>query len=291
MKELVIISGKGGTGKTSVVSSFASLAKNAVFADCDVDAADLHLILEPEIKKRELFTGGKIAHIDSDKCTSCGICRDLCRFDAISEDFVVDEISCEGCGLCVWNCPVDAIAFEPTISGEWFISETRYGPMVHAKLGIANENSGKLVTLVRKEAKEIATKENLDLILVDGPPGIGCPVIASIGSADMLLVVAEPSLSAIHDMKQVLDLARHFKVPATACVNKYDINPELTASIESYCKEQSIPFLGKIPYDLQVTQAQMAGKSTVEFADGKLKESLSSLWERVLETLTGGNQS
>ncbi|GAG12547.1 unnamed protein product, partial [marine sediment metagenome] len=216
MKELVVISGKGGTGKTSIVAAFASLVKNAVFADCDVDAADLHLVLEPKIMQKSDFSGGKRAAIVAEKCSGCGKCQELCRFDAIhlngegnnvvDKTFTVDSIACEGCKVCVEFCPVDAIEFNDCINGQWFISDTRFGPMVHAKLGIAEENSGKLVTLIRKEAKRIATEEEKDLIIIDGSPGIGCPVIASITGAELVLIITEPTLSGKHDLGRVADL-------------------------------------------------------------------------------------
>jgi len=285
VKELVVISGKGGTGKTSLVASFAALAKNAVLADCDVDAADLHLILAPKVKHQDTFTGGKIARIDPDLCTACGICREVCRYDAITPDYVVEEISCEGCGVCVWSCPENAIAFEPRDSGKWFISETRHGPMVHARLGIAEENSGKLVALVRREAKKLAENKGKDLIIVDGPPGVGCPVISSVTGADFVLVVTEPTVSGIHDLQRVVQLAKHFNITAAACVNKYDLNPEMATEIVSYCDKNDIPVLGKIPFDPQFTQAQMVGQSVVEYGNGKLSESIRTLWERVQQEL------
>ena len=279
MKELVIISGKGGTGKTSITAAFASLAENIVLADCDVDAADLHLLLAPVIKKQEEFIGGKVARIDPEMCTSCSQCRDVCRFEAITPDFQVDEISCEGCGVCVWNCPAEAITFEPRISGNWFISDTHRSPMVHAKLGIAQENSGKLVTLVRKQARKLAEERKAELLLVDGPPGTGCPVIASIGGADILLVVTEPTLSAIHDMKRVLQLAKHFQVDALVCINRCDLNPELSRAIERFCRENHIPLAGKIKFSRNVTKAQIQGKSIIEFNNCTMKNDFINLWE------------
>jgi MinD superfamily P-loop ATPase len=281
MKELVIISGKGGTGKTSITGAFASLGEKMVLADCDVDAADLHLLLEPSIIRQEEFTGGKIARIDAEICTSCGQCRDLCRFEAITADFRVDEVSCEGCGVCVWNCPVDAISFEPRTSGTWFVSETRRGPMVYAKLGIAQENSGKLVTLVRRQARQLAEERKAELLLVDGPPGTGCPVIASIGGADMLLIIAEPSLSAIHDMKRVIQLAEHFQVKALVCINKCDLNPELSQTIVRFCQQHGLPVAGEIKFSRAVTKAQIQGKSVIEFEDSSLKNDLITLWGNV----------
>ncbi|MCD6166483.1 ATP-binding protein [bacterium] len=285
VKELVIISGKGGTGKTSITAAFAALAENQVIADCDVDAADLHLILEPEVKYREDFRGGRTASIDKNLCTQCGKCIEVCRFDAISKDFVVDNISCEGCGVCVYFCPVKAIDFPERIVGEWFISETRFGPMVHAKLGIAQENSGKLVTTVRRNAGLIAEKENKDLIIIDGAPGVGCPVIASIGGADCVLIVTEPTLSGVHDMKRVVELANHFNIKTAACVNKFDLNPQITEQIETYCVANGVDFMGKIHFDHVVTKAMVQKKSVVEYSDGVVAREIKDVWENVKNVL------
>ena len=284
-KELVIISGKGGTGKTSLTAAFAALAENQVMSDCDVDAADLHLILEPEVKYREDFHGGKTASIDRNLCTQCGKCIEVCRFDAISEDFVVDDISCEGCGVCVYFCPVEAIDFPESLSGEWFISETRFGPMVHAKLGIAQENSGKLVTTVRRNAGLIAEKEGRDLIIVDGAPGIGCPVIASIGGADCVLVVTEPTLSGIHDMERVIKLTTHFNLKTLVCVNKFDLNPQMTEQIETYCTSSGVNFVGKIHFDQVITEAMVQRKSVIEYSDGVVAKEIREIWQNVREIL------
>ena len=234
MKEVVILSGKGGTGKTSIVGSFAALAQNKVLADCDVDAADLHLLLSPSIKQENEFWSGQVAFIDEEKCTQCGLCQDVCRFDAI-DDFKIDPISCEGCGFCSHICPVEAITMKESLSGRWFISDTKYGPLVHARLGIAQENSGKLVALVRQHAKQIAERDGLDYIISDGPPGIGCPVISSLSGANLALLVTEPTLSGIHDLERVLGVCRHFDIPALVCVNKYDLNTDNTRQIEDYC--------------------------------------------------------
>jgi len=283
MKELVIISGKGGTGKTSITASFAALAKNKIMADCDVDAADLHLILQPEIKHREDFYGGKIAYINNDVCTECGKCREVCQFDAISENYIVDEISCEGCSVCVAFCPVDAIDFKNHLNGEWFISETRFGPMVHAKLGVAEENSGKLVSLVRQQAKLLAEEKEMDYVLIDGAPGVGCPVISSITGADAVLIVTEPTLSGLHDLERVGALsADHFGIPTFVCVNKYDLNSEMTDRIETFCRNKNIQFVGKIPYDNVVTEAMVQSKSVVEFSDGAVAKEIQNMWEKLV---------
>ena len=265
MKELVIISGKGGTGKTSIISAFASLAESKVLCDADVDAADLHLIMAPQVKERHDFDSGNTAKIDPDKCTECDLCRDLCRWDAISEDYVVDKMECEGCGVCYYFCPEKAITFPINTCGEWFISDTRFGPMAHASLGLAEENSGKLVALIRKEGRELAEKKNLDLLLTDGPPGVGCPVIASMGGASAVLIVAEPTVSGKHDMERVSELAAFFKVPAMLCVNKFDINPEMGEAIEAFAKEKNIKILGRVPFDPAFTYAMVEGKTIFEF--------------------------
>lgn len=281
MKELTIISGKGGTGKTSVVASFAALAENIVLADADVDAADLHLILAPEIKHEEDFKGGRTAQIDLETCTECGECLERCQFNAISPDFVVNRIDCEGCGVCVHFCPVEAIDFPQNICGRWYISDTRFGPMVHARLGIAEENSGLLVSLVRNQARVLAEDRGLDTIVVDGPPGIGCPVIASITGTSAVLIVTEPTLSGLHDLERVGGLAAHFKIPTLACVNKFDLNEEISDRIADYCARNHIELVGRIPYDTAVTYAMVAGKSIVEFSDGKVSDAIKEIWRKV----------
>ena len=289
MKELVVCSGKGGTGKTSVVASFAALAAKSVVVDCDVDAADLHLILEPRVKHHQQFYGGKEAVIRQDDCMGCGTCYDLCRYSAIEASYspdgactyTVDPLACEGCGVCVHFCPEQAIDFPEVTSGEWFISQTRNGPMVHARLGIAAENSGKLVTLVRKEARQLAMQRDLDLLLVDGPPGIGCPVIASLSGADMAFVVAEPTLSGMHDLKRVADLARHFGVPVFVCINKSDINNAMTDRISEYCQGERLTVVGKIPFDPQVTQAQLESIAVVERDSSPAAEAIKNIWGKI----------
>ncbi|MDY6953765.1 MAG: ATP-binding protein [Thermodesulfobacteriota bacterium] len=281
MKEITIISGKGGTGKTSVVASFAALAEKKVMADADVDAADLHLILAPEIRHEEDFKGGRIAMIDPDKCTECGECLNRCQFNAISPEFVVNKIDCEGCGVCVHFCPVEAIDFPQSICGKWYISESKFGPMVHARLGIAEENSGLLVSLVRNQAKVLAEDRGLDTVIVDGPPGIGCPVIASITGTSLVLIVTEPTLSGLHDLERVGGLAAHFKIPTLACINKFDLNEEMSERVRDYCAKNQIELVGHIPYDTEVTRAMVAGQSIVEFSNGKVSEAVKEIWHRV----------
>ena len=290
MKELVVISGKGGTGKTSIVASFASLAKNAVFADCDVDAADLHLILSPQVKQTKDFSGGRQAFIVSEKCVGCGKCKALCKFGAINysvqKGYSVDSISCEGCKVCVEFCSFGAIEFNDVINGQWFISDTRFGTLVHAKLGIAQENSGKLVSLIRKEAKRIAQEQNNDLIIIDGSPGIGCPVIASITGADLVVLVTEPTMSAQHDLERVIELIGHFKIPVVVCINKFDINTKKAKEIETKLNSKGINVSAMIPYDNVATKAQIAGQSIVEYTNDGITENIKSLWQAILNVLT-----
>jgi MinD superfamily P-loop ATPase len=286
MKELIVISGKGGTGKTSLMAAFASLAKNKVLCDADVDAADLHLIMDPEVRKRHDFQSGHTAVIDQDKCTDCGVCLDLCRWDAISNDFEVNPIECEGCGVCVHFCPEKAIDFPENTCGEWYISDTRLGPMVHARLGIAEENSGKLVTLVRQEARKLGEERNLELILSDGPPGVGCPVIASIGGASAVLIVTEPSVSGQHDMVRVAQLADHFRVPAMICVNKFDLNLELTRDIENFAKEKGLSCLGRIPFDPIFINAMVQAQTIFEYnTESKVGQAIKEIWRRLADRM------
>ncbi len=293
MKELVVISGKGGTGKTSIVAAFAALAGRKVLADCDVDAADLHLILSPTIVRRETFVAGHEAVIRGDDCFGCGSCVDVCRYGAIlpagnggrDTQYTIDPLACEGCGVCVRACPLEAIDFPERACGEWYVSDTRHGPLVHARLGIAAENSGKLVTLVRRAARGIAEERGLDLIIVDGPPGIGCPVIASVTGASLVLVVTEPTLSGAHDLNRVAELTRHFKIPTVLCINKWDLNPVLARQMEHESMQCGIRVVGRISYDPSVTKAQIAGQSLVEFQDGDLAQEFNDLWRSVHELL------
>jgi len=278
MKQLTIISGKGGTGKTSITAAFASLAKDTVFADCDVDAADLHLILKPNIKKTIEFYGLKIASIDMEKCIDCKKCYESCKFGAINEDIKLNKESCEGCGVCSFVCPVNAINMVDRKSGYAYISETRFGPMSHAILKTAEEASGKLVTVVRNNAKDIAEEKKMDLILIDGPPGIGCPVIASITGVDLVLIVTEPTLSGIHDLKRIYDVACHFKIPAVVCINKYDVNLENSEKIEEHCKNKDIPVVGRLPYDVSMTRAMVDEKSIIEYSNSNLSDEIKKMW-------------
>ncbi len=283
MKQIVVISGKGGTGKSIIAGSFASLAKNKVMADCDVDAADLHLLLHPIVKETHEFKGGKIAFIDNTRCTQCGKCQEACRFEAIV-DFKVDPISCEGCGVCFHICPERAVKMEENLSGRWFISETRYGPFIHAKLGIAEESSGKLVTIVRQNAKRIGEKENRDFVIIDGPPGIGCPVIASLAGVDLALIVTEPTLSGIHDLKRIIGVTHHFDTRSVVCINKHDLNSIVTRRIEEYCQENGIELVGKVSFDISVIEALVRGLPVVEYSENHLTDEIKNLWGKVCES-------
>ncbi len=295
MKELVVISGKGGAGKTSVVAGFAALAEKKVLADCDVDAADLHLVLRPRVEETHDFQGGKRARVLADQCVGCGRCEEVCRFHAVRAAAEppqgrrglreIDPIACEGCGVCAWNCPADAIAFEPVVNGQWFISSTRFGPMVHAKLGVAEENTGKLVTLVRAQAQRIARREGADLVLIDGSPGIGCPVIASIAGASLALAVTEPTVSGLHDLRRVCELTAHFQIPTVVCINKCDLNAEVAERIRREAAEVGAKVVGQVRYDPAVTQAQLAEQSLIEFG-GPAAEDVRALWENVQRELT-----
>ncbi len=285
MRELVVLSGKGGTGKTSLTGAFASFSKKRVLCDADVDAADLHLLMSPEIKQKTDFMGGSLAIIDQDKCSQCGKCIELCRFNAISEEFIVDPIDCEGCGVCVDFCPEVAIDFPIQKCGELYISETRFGDMAHARLGIAEENSGKLVTFVRTEARKVAETKGFDLILTDGPPGVGCSVIASVTGATAVLIVTEPTVSGLHDLERAVKLVNQFRVPIMICINKYDLNLNQTRIIEEFAKKKKITIAGKIPFNSAFTKAMVLGKTVFEY-DSKSEVALAvrSLWDTIMES-------
>ncbi|MGO8878872.1 MAG: ATP-binding protein [Desulfomonilaceae bacterium] len=281
MKEITVISGKGGTGKTSITASFAFLAKNRVLADCDVDAADLHILAQPEIIHQEDFFGGEKAVIDHDKCSLCGICKENCRYSAISASFVVDHTTCEGCALCHYLCPEYAIRMEETLNGKWFISNTRLGPMVHANLIPGEENSGKLVALVRNQAKLIAEERNMDIVIVDGAPGVGCPVISSITGVDYVVIVTEPTMSGLHDMKRAAELVRGFNIPSSLVINKWDIHPGMTYEIEEFAKSKNITLAGKIPYDRTVTDSMVKRRTVIEEGPGPASDAIIEVWEQL----------
>ena len=290
MKELVVLSGKGGTGKTSLVAAFAALADRKVLADCDVDAADLHLILTPRTLQVQEFQGRRRAHILTDRCAGCGACAEHCRFgalalegpgnEAIAKTYCVDLLACEGCGVCALVCPTQAVEFGTGRDGEWYVSETRHGPLVHARLDPGGENSGKLVTLVRQRARALAAERDLDLLIADGSPGIGCPVIASIAGVDLVLGVAEPTLSGQHDLERLAGLTAHFRTSMAVCINKVDLNPQITAAIERWCQARRIWIVGRIPYDPVFSEAQMQRKSVVEFTDGAPARALRDAWQQ-----------
>ena len=288
-RELVVISGKGGTGKTSVVAAFAALAGGAVLADCDVDAADLHLVVRPEIGDEHEFSGRRQAVIDRAACTDCGRCAEVCRFAAVlvtaDDHYSIDPIACEGCALCRRMCPADAIHMEPVINGAWMVSETRFGPLVHARLGVAEDNSGRLVTLVRNEARRVAKEQGLPLVIVDGSPGIGCPVIASLAGADLVLAVTEPTVSGRHDLDRVLQVVRQFRLPFAVCVNKADLNPDLSARIAEEATAAGAAFVATVDYDPAVTHAQVAGIDVVNYG-GRAAAEITKLWETVSASLS-----
>ncbi|RKY97806.1 MAG: (4Fe-4S)-binding protein [Candidatus Hydrothermota bacterium] len=285
VKELTILSGKGGTGKTTLAGAFAVLAERKVIADLDVDAPDLHIILQPKILQEKEFYGMEKARIELDECISCGLCLETCRFDAISPNYVVDENFCEGCRACTFVCPTNAIKMVKHVAGRWFISETRYGPMVHGQLGVAEENSGKLVTVIRTQAKFTAQKEGYPLILLDGPPGIGCPVISSLTGVKYALVVAEPTQSGMHDLGRLFDLFEHFDVQAYLVVNKYDLNPEVTAEIERFAYDRGVRPVGRIPFDEAVVEALVNAKPVIEYCDCPAGEAIKKIWERMVEEM------
>ena len=282
MKELVVISGKGGTGKTSITAAFASLEDNIVLCDADVDAANLYLVTSPIVEQTHHFYGNHEAIINPDICIECDTCRQLCRFDAVNHDYTIDAIACEGCGVCVDLCPEHAIAFPQRPCGRWHVSDTRFGPMIHATLNIGGENSGKLVSRVREEAKLVAGQKSKDFILTDGPPGIGCPVIAAIGQATAVLIVAEPTVSGMHDMERVGQLCRHFNIPAAVCINKYDLNLDKTRQIETFSRQHHMEVAGRISFDPLFVEAMVAQKTIIEYSrKSRAAQEIIKVWETV----------
>jgi MinD superfamily P-loop ATPase len=294
MKQLVILSGKGGTGKTSVAAALAHLASlemPIVLADADVDAANLELVLEPDKLEEHVFMGGQVAIIDPDLCQLCNRCYEVCRFEAIvpgEDTYRVDDLACEGCASCVYQCPEGAIHAEEQQAGLWFRSDTPFGPLFHAHLFAAQENSGKLVTLVKQQGRLLALDEGRELLIVDGPPGIGCPVISANAGADLALVVTEPTVSGVHDLGRILGTVNHFRVPALVLINKADLNPEHTAGIEAYCREQGIELVGRLPYDDAVTRAMVQGQAVTRYEPGgAMAGALRQVWGRVRQHLDG----
>ncbi len=288
MKEIVVISGKGGTGKTSITAAFAYLAKRSVvLADCDVDASDLHLILKPEIKRKENFYSSQIATIDGSLCTSCAICYDVCHFNAIipGTPYKIDTISCEGCGYCEKVCPEKAISMKANLDGQWFISITRLGShLAHARLGIGAENSGKLVSVVKNVAKQLAQMLKLDTILIDGPPGISCPVISTLSGANFAVIVTEPTVSGLHDLKRVYEIARRFRVNTGVIINKADINKDNYNKIKEFTTAQGITHLADLPYDTTFTKAMTEGKTIIEYApENSISKTLANIWPQIIK--------
>lgn len=290
MKEITILSGKGGAGKTSLAAALASLAQNSVFCDCDVDASDLHLILTPNIKEEHKFDSGALAVINSDLCINCGLCEENCRFDAIYPNdsglLQVNPFQCEGCRLCERICPTNAISTVKNKNNQWFVSETRFGPMVHAQMGAGEENSGRLVTKIRDKAKEIAVIQNAEFIISDGPPGIGCPVIASLTGTDLVLMIIEPSVSGLHDAQRMYQLVKSFELPAFAVINKFDINLEITQKTEYFLKENEIILLGKIPFETNIVESMIHSKTINEYLpNNPVSGELKSIWQKISETV------
>ncbi len=296
-KEVTIISGKGGTGKTTLTASLAQLADEAILADNDVDAADLHLLLSPVVREAHDFVGGTKASIESAKCVVCGQCARACHFNAIMKDgpdngmgeatYRVDPLACEGCGLCPMVCPVQAIVAEPNVTGRWYVSSTQWGPMAHARLGIAEENSGRLVAQVRRRAAELAEETSLARIIGDGPPGTGCPVIASVTGCDLVVIVTEPTVSGLHDMERVLQLSDHFGVPSAVVINKADLNEEQARRIVEMARQHGAKVIGRIPFDRCVNDALMAGKTIVDYNQGEAVKAVREIWESIREMLHG----
>lgn len=286
MKELVIVSGKGGTGKTSISAALSFLAPHKVLVDCDVDAANFHLISGAVVCETHEFKAGFEPHINQEACTQCGKCTELCRFGAITAGIMTTPLNCEGCGVCAFNCPEHAISMEEKQAGQWFVSDTRLGRLIHAELGLSVENSGKLVSKVRQEAKKIAVANNLPLIITDGPPGIGCPAIAALSGASLALAVVEPSASSIHDVKRLADLVSHFSLPLAVCINKSTIHPENTQELNSWCNNNAIPVVGQLPYSNVFRHAVQAGKTVLEIPDyTEVKKAITNLWQNIVINL------
>jgi MinD superfamily P-loop ATPase len=290
MKQIVVLSGKGGTGKTTVTAALAHLAgedpgTRSILVDADVDAANLELLLNPQIIETHEFIGGQVAVIATDLCSGCGLCANVCRFDAVRADngfYTIDPMACEGCATCTTQCPDTAITILPQVSGRWFSSTSRYGPLFHARLSPAQESSGKLVTLLKRQARARAMEESYQLMIVDGPPGIGCPAIAAVSGADLVIVVTEPTAAGIHDMQRVLNLTAHFGIQTLVCINKVDLHPAGTDTITGYCQQHGLPIIGQLPFDLSITEAMVHGQTIMAYLpDSPISRVLRAIWQDV----------
>jgi len=286
MKQILVISGKGGTGKTVITAAFAGLAQNNIMADCDVDAADLHLLMHPEIKEQGVFKSGFLPVIDQKKCNRCGRCREICRFGAIDERVTIDPVSCEGCAFCSHICPEEAISLVERECGRWYVSDSRFGALVHARLGPGEENSGKLVAFIKEKAVKLSEESGKDLILIDGSPGIGCPVIASLSGVNLAVVVTEPTLSGLHDAQRVIEVARHFGVSSRLVINKYDLNEKTSEQIEDHFNGREVATIGKIPYDPLVIKSVVRGRTILETGENRISDGIREIWKRVCECVS-----
>jgi len=285
MKSILFLSGKGGTGKTSLAGAFAVLADDKVLADCDVDAANLHLLLAPRVVDEGVYQGANLAVKDDEACTGCGRCYEVCRFHAVSSSYEIDSYLCEGCGACVTACPVGAIELVIQDTGRWFTAESRLGPLASAELLPGEETSGKLVAQVKQKAAELSEVANAERLLIDGAPGIGCPVIASASGVDIVVLVTEPTLSGLHDLRRIVGVVRHFQIPAYLVINKEDLNPSVAKEIGAYAKEEDLPLLGGVPYDPKVTEAMVAGRSVVEEDGSPAGAAMRSIFARLMERI------
>lgn len=286
MKELVIVSGKGGTGKTSISSALSFFAPEKIMVDCDVDAANFHLISGAVTREKHGFKAGFEPVLNKNACIHCGKCTALCRFGAITNGIITSPLNCEGCGVCAFQCPAHAISMKERNAGQWFVSDTRFGCLIHAELGLSVENSGKLVSQIRQEAKRLARDQHLPLIITDGPPGIGCPAIAALSGAHLILAIAEPSVSSIHDVKRLADLVSRFAIPLVVCINKSTLHPDNTKELTLWCRRNAIPIVGQLPYSDIFRQAVQAGKTVMEMPEyGEVKAALTGLWHNLAKQL------
>jgi len=294
MREILVISGKGGTGKTSLTAAFAHLAGDHIICDLDVDAPDLHLLLRPDLRQTHDFFAGFEARIEPDKCEACDTCRQMCKFDAIrtgDSGPTIDPFKCEGCKVCVQFCPADAIAFTSKHCGTWYVSDTRFGPMVHAQLFPGQENSGRLVALLRQKAREIAKQQDVQLILSDGPPGIGCPVISSLSGVHLAVIVTEPTPSGLHDMARITGLCDHFKIPVAVIINKCDLNQEIADWIQAQCRQKGFAVVARLPHDPDFVHAMVRQQTITEFSYGDTVRRIKAAWEQITALVMDGANS